>query len=76
MLKNNIPAKTNSIERWALASSGSNLFVWAKWDNHEDSKLMFYCAESDFRKIAKLYLWNWFIQDVVKATWWRIFRRG
>ena len=74
MHKGNIPAKTNHVERWRLESSAENLFVWSKWDNCEDSKLMFWCDERDFRKLATLYLWTWFVQDVVKAAWWRIFR--
>lgn len=76
MLRDNIPAKTNHVDHYHLASDGPNLFVWAKWDNHLDCKLVWWCDERDFRKLAILYLWTWFVQDIVKATWWRTFRRG
>ena len=74
MLRKRIPASTPSVDHWQLATEGPNLFVWSKWDNCEDSKLMFWCDERDFRNLAILYLWTWFVQDIVKATWWRIFR--
>lgn len=76
MRRNKIPAETPCVKSWRLVSDGPNLFVWCRWDDCEDDKLMLWCREEDFRKIAKTYLWNWFVQDVVKATWWRIFRRG
>lgn len=79
MLKNNIPAKTEHVLYYRLVSGVQDpryLFLWARWDNHNDDKLVWWCDERDFRKLAILYLWTWFVQDVVKATWWRIFRRG
>lgn len=83
MLANKVPAKGRGVVYYRVESwSGNNNFpfryvrIWGRWDNCEDDKLMWSCDERDFRKLAFLYLWAWLVQDIVKATWWRIFRRG
>lgn len=83
MLANKIPALGRGIVHYRVESwPGNNNFpfryvrIWGRWDNCEDDKLMWTCDERDFRKLAILYLRAWFVQDIVQATWRRIFRRG
>jgi hypothetical protein len=41
--------------------------IWAKWDNHEELALTWYCSETDFRRIAVQYLLAWVWQDLIKG---------
>ena len=46
-----------------------DISVWAKWRNESGLVEAWWCAESDFLRLARWALWLWFWQEIVGSLW-------